>query len=92
MFDMLLGLLVMLALPGYLILQALLLVRYRNGWWLAAMAPLAIVVPLMIHAALALADDSNLWPLLMTLAAPFGFLYLCGLMMVRYRQTGTAFS
>jgi hypothetical protein len=67
-----------LMVPGYFVLQAWLLYRLRGGWRVAAMVPLIPFVPLLIHALFAFAMGSNLWPLLLILFAPFGFLYLAG--------------
>lgn len=78
-----LGLLVMLAVPGYFVLQAFTVVQFSGGWRYAALVPLLGAVPLVIYALLALAAGSNLWPLLLILLSPIGLIYLVGLMMVR---------
>ena len=70
------GLLLMLSLPGYLFLQLRMAWRYRGGWLIAALAPLAAMVPLLIYSGVAFSDGANLWPLLLILAAPFAFVYL----------------
>jgi len=74
--DGIIGLLVMLALPGYFVLQLRMAWRYRGGWLIAALVPLAVIVPLIVYSGVALSDGSNLWPLLLILAAPFAFVYL----------------
>jgi hypothetical protein len=78
-----LGLLVMLAVPGYFVLQAFTVVQFSGGWRYAALVPLLGAVPLVIYTLLALATGSNLWPLLLILLSPIGLIYLVGLMMVR---------
>ncbi len=45
--DTVLGLLAMIALPGYWVLQILLAKRYDGGWRLAALVPLIVMVPLV---------------------------------------------
>ena len=74
--DGLIGLLVILALPGYFVLQLRMAWRYRGGWLIAALVPLAAMVPLIVYSGVALSGGSNLWPLLLILAAPFAFAYL----------------
>jgi len=76
-FDMIIGLVVMLSVPGYFVLQILCGLRWSGGWRLAALAPLLVMVPAVIHASFALSAGSNIWPIVVILAAPFGFLYLC---------------
>jgi len=73
------GEVVMLAVPSYFFMQLLMAVRYRGRWRLLALAPLFVMVPLGLHAAVAFAAGSNLWPLLVILAAPPAFVYLVGL-------------
>lgn len=78
-----LGLLVMLAVPGYFILQAFTVVQFSGGWRYAALVPLLGTIPLIVYTLLALAAGSNLWPLLLILLSPIGLIYLVGLMMLR---------
>lgn len=75
----LLALAVMFSLPGYGVLQWHAARNWRGGWRIAALAPLAIMAPLVIHAALAYMAQSNLWPLLVILTAPPAFGYLIAL-------------
>jgi hypothetical protein len=82
--DWLTGLLLGVGIPGYFVLQIVLAIRYSGGWRVAALAPLAIMLPAMAHAAFALSMQSNLWPLLVVLSAPFLFLYLCALIVARW--------
>ena len=43
------GLLLMLSLPGYLFLQLRMAWRYRGGWLIAALVPLGAMVPLLVY-------------------------------------------
>jgi hypothetical protein len=71
-----------LCVPGYFLLQ-LALARGTSGWWRkAALAPAVIMLPMLAYTLLALAAQSNLWPLLMLLTAPLAFLYLVCFSMV----------
>jgi hypothetical protein len=74
--DGIIGLLIILALPGYFILQLRMAWRYRGGWLIAALVPLAAMAPVIVYCGVALSDGANLWPLLLILAAPFAFVYL----------------
>jgi hypothetical protein len=76
--DLLFGF-VYLSVPGYFVLQVASLFMLRKRWRLAAMAPLAIMVPAAFHAAFALSAGSNIWPIILFFAAPIGFVYLVGL-------------
>jgi len=81
---MLVGLLGMLSVPGYFVLQALFGLRWTGGWRVAALVPLAIMVPAIGHAAFALAAGSNLWPIVVIFCAPVGFIYLVVVALARY--------
>jgi hypothetical protein len=74
--DIFVGGLVMLAVPGYFVLQFLTTFFWRGRWRLASLLPLIVMVPAAGHASFALAAGSNLWPILVILAAPFALLYL----------------
>lgn len=78
-FDWLIGAVLMLGVPGYFVLQFLLGLGYSGGWRLAALAPLVVTLPATAHALLALAAGSNIWPIVVILVAPLGFLYLSAL-------------
>jgi hypothetical protein len=78
------GLLIMLALPGYVVLQVWTVRAYRGGWRLAALVPLIVTIPLLAYSAVAFAGGSNLWPLLLILAAPFACTYLAIVMATRF--------
>jgi hypothetical protein len=81
--EWLIGELVTLAGPAYLFLQVLTAWRYRGPWFVWSLVPLLLMVPLAIHAGFAFAAGSNLWPILLILAAPVAFLYLVGLAVVK---------
>ena len=70
----------------------MLVARYRGGWLIAALVPLAATGPALVHALIAFSQESNLWPLVLIAASPFAFLYLCGLAFVKSHCTGAAFS
>jgi hypothetical protein len=75
--------LIFLCVPGYFLLQVA-LARGTSGWRRkAALAPAVIMVPILAYTLLALAAQSNLWPLLMLLTAPLACLYLVCLSAVR---------
>ena len=73
-----------MTLPGYFVLQVLLALRYSGRWRIAALAPLLVMIPAVVHAASALQAGSNLWPIVVIFTAPFAFLYLCGLAATRW--------
>jgi hypothetical protein len=72
----LLGLLITLMVPAYFVLQPLALFRMSGKWRIAAAAPLARAIPAAADCLYALAQDSNLWPLIFIFFAPIGTLYL----------------
>lgn len=72
----LIGFVAIISLPGYFVLQILFGLRWSGWWRIAALLPLAIMLPAIGHAVFALAAGSNIWPIVMILTAPIGFLYL----------------
>lgn len=86
--EMLVGLTVMLMVPGYFVLQAKMLARYRGGWRLAAALPLGLMLPTVAISLAGLAAGSNLWPLAMIFAAPVGCLALLIVGGVRWFREG----
>lgn len=84
--TLLLGSAVMAVFPLYLILQLVLPWRWRGGWRIAALVPLLALVPALIHAGIALAMGSNLWPIFVIFTAPLGFLYLLVLIVLKRTQ------
>jgi hypothetical protein len=69
--------------PVYLVLQIVMVRRYRGGWRRAALAPLLLTVPLAVYTAGAFAAGSNLWPLMLILLTPVACLYLLALWLLR---------
>jgi hypothetical protein len=77
------GSLVMLMVPAYLVLQPWAAIRLRGGWRLAALAPLLLAIPTILWSLYALSHESNLWPITFILFAPFGTVYLLVLLILR---------
>jgi len=67
-----------LAVPLYLILQIIVLVRTSGTNRALAGAPLFIMVPIYIYTIVALMQQSNLWPLLLLFSSPVALLYVTG--------------
>jgi len=80
----LLGFIVVSTVPAYFLLQPWALASLRRRWRLAGAAPLAFAVPAAVWCLVALAHDSNLWPLVFILFAPIGTLYLMALMYLNH--------
>ncbi|MBX9588744.1 MAG: hypothetical protein K2X43_05525 [Hyphomonadaceae bacterium] len=85
--DWLIGELVMLAVPAYVFLQGLMVVRYRGRWRLLSLVPLLFMVPIAVDAGLAFAAGSTMWPLLGIVASPVAFAYLVGLATIKASLT-----
>ena len=75
-----LGAFVMAAVPAYFVLQPLALMRLVGRWKAAALAPLLPAIPAIVWSAYAFSQESNLWPLVFILFAPFGSIYLAALL------------
>lgn len=60
----------------YLVLQVVLPRRWQGGWRIAALLPLVGLTIVGGWSLLALADGSNLWPLMLIFFLPVGFAYL----------------
>jgi len=82
--EQVVGFVTMLALPGYVVLQLWMARSYRGAWRAAALVPLAVMAPLLAYSLYAFAGGSNLWPLLLILAAPFACTYLAIVMAARF--------
>lgn len=80
------GLLVVGGIPGYLALQFISVVSLRSGWRKAALVPAGLMGLACLHAAYALSQDSNLWPIMVILTAPLACAYLAGLLGLRLVQ------
>jgi hypothetical protein len=77
------GSLVMLTVPAYLVLQPWAALKLAGGWRRAALAPLLIAIPAILFSFYALNDGSNLWPITFILFAPFGTIYLIAILLLR---------
>jgi hypothetical protein len=77
--TMLLGMIVVMGVPAYFVVQPMALMRWRGGWRMAALAPLLLVGPAAAYSVFAYADGSNLWPMTLIAAAAMGMIYLAGL-------------
>jgi len=87
-----LGQLVMLSVPGYFILQAWSARSWSGRWRMAALVPLAGMLPAVLFSVLALAQGSNLWPLAVIYLAPLGLAYLLVVWALRAVAARGAFS
>lgn len=65
-----------LAVPAYVVVQILALAWTTGRTRLIAGAPLVVMVPVFGYTALALAQESNLWPLLLLFTAPVALTYV----------------
>jgi hypothetical protein len=72
-----------LSLPGYLLAQVLVLLKFQRGWRLAGAVPLLVMIPVALFSLFALISGSNLWPITMIFASPFGLVYLAVLAVLR---------
>ena len=74
--------------PGYFLLQWLVIARWRDRWRLPGMLPLGVSVPVLGWTLFALLSGSNLWPLVMLFMLPVLFLYLALLALARSLFSG----
>lgn len=75
--------LIWLAVPLYVLLQAVALVRPESR--MAAAVPLVVMAPLFAYSAVALTRGSNLWPLPLLFAAPPAALLLATVLLLTRR-------
>lgn len=68
--------LIWLTIPAYVVVQVIALMRSSSGSRMTAALPLFVMVPVFVHAAVGLMQESNLWPLLMIFASPIALLYV----------------
>jgi len=80
----------MWSVPGYFVLQAVALRRWRGGWWTAAAIPLLPMGAVLVYTAVAFLKGSNLFPLVLIFASPPALVYLVILLILRRRGTATA--
>jgi hypothetical protein len=74
--NSLVGGVIMLFLPAYVILQIWFGYAWRGRWRIAALIPLFVFVPALLYSVFAFSKGSNLWPIVLIFLAPLGFLYL----------------
>jgi heme A synthase len=65
-----------LTIPAYVVMQVVAMMRSSGGSRMAATLPLFVMVPVFVHAAVGLVQESNLWPLLMLFVSPAALLYV----------------
>jgi hypothetical protein len=73
----------MIAVPGYFLLQCLVLWLWGGGWRKAAMAPLWPMGAVLAYTVYTFFDGSNLFPVVLIFTAPLAFLYLLLLLALR---------
>jgi hypothetical protein len=74
--NSLVGGVIMLFLPAYLILQIWFGYAWPGRWRVAVLVPLFVFVPALLYSLFAFSQGSNLWPIVMIFFAPIGFAYL----------------
>ncbi|MEX2517175.1 MAG: hypothetical protein WD572_09780 [Gammaproteobacteria bacterium] len=80
--DFLLGLVISLGLPAYLVLQVIAWARFRKSHGLLVTWPLFVFVVLIMVSIFALMAGSNLWPIWLILICPLLALYLLVLLVI----------
>ena len=80
-----------LTIPAYVVVQVVALLRSAGGSRVAAVLPLFVMVPVFALTAVALVQESNLWPILMLLASPVALLYVA-VVAVLARRSGKPIS
>ncbi len=78
-----LEILLVAAVPCYIVLQLLVPAWVEPRYKLPALAPLLVMIPVGGHALYALANNSGLWMIVVTFTSPFALAYLVGLLAVR---------
>jgi hypothetical protein len=79
----LLGLAQMAGVPVYFVLQPLLLLRVRDGWRRAVLAPLLPMGAVLAWTCYAFLKGSNLFPLVLIFTAPLADVYLLVIVLLR---------
>lgn len=80
--DTLLGLVMMLSVPGYIAAQVWSLKRLEGGWRKAAWVPAFVMGAALAFSLFALSRGSNLWPIWLILLAPLALIWLAVLMLL----------
>lgn len=74
---------VMWSIPGYFILQIVLLWRLRGGWRKAVAVPVVPMLAVIAYTIFAYLDGSNIFPLVLIFTAPLALIYLLVIVGVR---------
>jgi len=65
-----------LSVPAYVVVQIVVLLRSSGFGRIAAALPLVVMIPVFVLSGIALAQDSNLWFLLLYFTSPVALLYV----------------
>ena len=76
-----------LTIPAYVVVQVVALMRSSGGSRTAAALPLFVMVPVFALTAVALVQESNLWPLLKLFAIPVALLYVAVVALLARRSS-----
>ena len=82
----------MLAVPGYIVLQFVLLWRHSGSWRKAAAAPMLPMGAVLIYTVYAVMDGSNIAPVVLVFTAPLAFVYLAIIAWLTRIRNGPAVS
>jgi hypothetical protein len=82
----------MLAVPGYILLQIVLLWRLSGRWRKAAAAPLLPMGAIVVYTIYAVVDGSNIAPIVLAFTAPLAFIYLAIIAWLSRMRNGPALS
>ena len=82
--ELLLGMVVMLSVPAYFVVQPMVLMRWQGPWRKSAFVPLLLVGPAIAYSTFALVDGSNLWPMTLIAAAAISTIYLSILWLLQW--------
>jgi hypothetical protein len=64
-----------LCVVAYIAVQGIVLARSNRRSWMVAATPMLYMVPIFVITVQALAEESNVWPLLMLLASPVALVH-----------------
>lgn len=73
----------MWSVPGYFVVQVLLLRRWQDGWRKAAVVPIGPMILVLGYTVYAFLAGSNIFPLVLIFTAPFALAYLIVLIFLR---------
>ena len=72
--------------PGYFVVQAIALWRWRGGWRIAAAIPVLPMAAILLYTIVAFRAGSNLFPLVLIFTSPPALIYLVILTILRRRR------